>query len=57
MVLQTPLYIMVHGKSAEEVQQAVKRLSEACGVSNYRIPVTEKEPRKVSPTYIIESES
>ena len=51
------LYAMVHGKSAEDVQQVVKRLSEACGVSNYRVPVTEKELKKVSPTYIIESES
>lgn len=46
------LYTMVHGKSAEDVQQVVKRMSEACGVSNYRVLVTEKELKKVPPTYI-----
>jgi len=51
------LYTMVHGKNAEDVQQVVKRMSEACGVSNYRILITEKELKKVPPTYITESES
>ncbi len=51
------LYTMVHGKSAEEVQQVVKRMSQACGVSNYRILVTGKELKKVAPTYIMESDS
>ena len=51
------LYTMVHGKSAEEVQQVVKRMSQACGVSNYRILTTEKELKKVPPTYIMESDS
>lgn len=50
------LYTMVHGRSSEEVQQVVKRMSQACGVSNYRILVTEKELKKVSPTCIIESD-
>ena len=47
------LYTMVHSKSAEEVQQGVRRMSQACGVSNCRILVTEKELKKVPPTYII----
>ena len=51
------LYAMVHGKSAEEVQRVVKRMSQACGVSNYRILTTEKELKKVPPTYIMESDS
>jgi len=50
------LYTMVHGKSAAEVVQVVKRMSHACGVSNYRVLVTEKELKKVSPTYIMESD-
>ena len=50
-------YTMVHGRSSEEVQQVVKRMSQACGVSNYRILVTEKELKKVAPTYIMESDS
>ncbi len=51
------LYTMVHGRSSEEVQQVIKRMSQACGVSNYRILVTEKELKKVAPTYIMESDS
>jgi DNA-binding Lrp family transcriptional regulator len=51
------LYTMVHGKSAEEVQQVVKSMSRAGGVSNYRILVTEKELKKVPPTYIMNSDS
>ena len=46
------LYTMVHGKSEEDVQQIVQRMSQLCGVSNYRILVTEKELKKVPPTYI-----
>ncbi len=46
------VYTMVHGKNAEEVQQVVGRMSQACGVSDYRILVTEKELKKVPPTYI-----
>ncbi|MHC4394242.1 MAG: siroheme decarboxylase subunit beta [Planctomycetota bacterium] len=51
------LYTMVHGKSADDVEEVVKRMSEACGVSNYRILVTEEELKKVPPTYITESDS
>lgn len=46
------LYTMVHGKSDEDVQQTVQRMSQACGISNYRILLTEKELKKVPPTYI-----
>ena len=46
------LYTMVHGKSAEDVQRVVKRMSQACDVSNYRILVTEKELKKVPPRYV-----
>lgn len=48
------LYTMVHGKDAEELQQVIRRMSKVCGVSNYRILVTEKELKKVPPTYITE---
>ncbi|MHC4114227.1 MAG: siroheme decarboxylase subunit beta [Planctomycetota bacterium] len=51
------LYTMVHGKSAGEVRKVVKSMSQACGVSNYRILVTEKELKKVPPTYIMKSDS
>jgi len=49
------LYTMVHGKSDEDVQRTVRRMSQACGISNYRILVTEKELKKVPPTYITQS--
>ena len=50
------LYTMVHGKSGEDVQRIVKHMSRACGVSNNRVLITEKELKKVPPTYIMESD-
>jgi DNA-binding Lrp family transcriptional regulator len=49
------LYTMVHGANFEDVEKTVARMSQACGVSDYRILVTEKELKKVPPTYITES--
>ena len=46
------VYTMVHAKSDEDVQRTVRRMSQACGISSYRILVTEKELKKVPPTYI-----
>jgi DNA-binding Lrp family transcriptional regulator len=46
------LYTMVHGKSDEDVQRTVQRMSQACGISDYRVLVTEKELKKAPPTYI-----
>jgi len=46
------LYTMVHGADMPEVVQIVERMSQACGVCNYRILATEKELKKVPPTYI-----
>ena len=51
------VYTMVHGANFEEVEKTAARMSQACGVSNYRILVTEKELKKVPPTYITESEA
>lgn len=48
------IYTMVHGADIQEVEQIVKRMSQACGVSDYRILATEKELKKVPPTYITE---
>ena len=48
------LYTMVHGADIREVEQIVKRMSLACGVSDYRILATQKELKKVPPTYITE---
>lgn len=46
------LYTMVHGTDIQEVEQIVKRMSRACEVSDYRILTTQKELKKVPPTYV-----
>ena len=51
------IYTMVHGADIKEVKQTVKGMSQACGVSDYRILSTQKELKKVPPTYIAESSS
>jgi DNA-binding Lrp family transcriptional regulator len=51
------VYTMVHGTSQEALQQTIKRMSEACGVSEYRVLITEKELKKVPPTYVAPAES
>ena len=48
------LYTMVHATSPQEAGETVRRMSEACGVSDYRILDTERELKKAPPTYIIE---
>ena len=48
------LYTMVHGKNEEEVQKVVEDMSRTSGISNYRILATERELKKVPPTYIID---
>ena len=46
------IYTMIHGADIKEVEQTVKRMSQACDVSDYRILITQKELKKVPPTYI-----
>lgn len=46
------IYTMVHGKNIEDVKQTVRQMSQACGISNFRVLFTEKELKKVPPTYI-----
>jgi len=46
------LYTMVHGADIQEVEQIVKRMSQACKVSDYRILTTKRELKKVPPTYV-----
>jgi DNA-binding Lrp family transcriptional regulator len=46
------LYTMVHGKNEQDVKETVHRMSKACGISDYRVLITEKELKKVAPTYI-----
>ncbi len=47
------LYTMVHGADPASTEQTVKRMSETCGVADYQLLLTEKELKKVPPTYII----
>ncbi|MHC4271858.1 MAG: siroheme decarboxylase subunit beta [Planctomycetota bacterium] len=51
------MYTMVHGANSEDVQRVVNEMSKLSGVSNYRILSTEKELKKVPPTYILEAET
>lgn len=50
------LYTMVHGTSRRQVEDVVQKMSETVGVSAYRILFTERELKKVSPTYIIQED-
>ena len=50
------LYTMVHGASTEEVQETVRQMSRRTGVRKYRILVTERELKKVPPTYVVDME-
>ena len=46
------LYTMIHAAGPDDIRDIVKRMSQACGVEKFRILVTEKELKKVPPTYI-----
>ncbi len=48
------LYTMVHAASPQKARETVGRMSEACGVSDYRILDTKRELKKAPPTYIVE---
>jgi len=50
------IYTMIHGRDTRDIEQIVKRMSRACGISSYRILTTEKELKKVPPIYITKSE-
>lgn len=46
------VYSMVHAANQEELQHKIEMMAKASGVGNYRILGTEKELKKVGPTYI-----
>ena len=50
------LYTMVHAKSAEETGKVVEEMSRVSGISDYRILRTQRELKKVPPTYIFDDE-
>ena len=47
------LYTMVHGTDIADTEETVKRMSNACAITNYRLLNTVKELKKAPPTYII----
>lgn len=50
------LYTMVHAKSPGEARKIIRKMSETCGLTDYRILDTQRELKKTPPTYIIENE-
>ena len=46
------LYTMVHGADGRQIEKIVEQMSQACGVTDYRMLKTVKELKKVPPTYI-----
>ncbi|MHC4570657.1 MAG: siroheme decarboxylase subunit beta [Planctomycetota bacterium] len=46
------IYTMVHQADQEELQHTIEMMAKASGVSSYRVLETEKELKKVGPTYI-----
>lgn len=46
------LYTMVHARDTQAAEAIVERMRSACGIKVYRLLVTEKELKKVPPTYI-----
>jgi DNA-binding Lrp family transcriptional regulator len=49
------IYTMVHGSSTEQVSKTIGSMSQACGINDYRELATEKELKKVPPTYVGEN--
>lgn len=45
------LYTMIHGRSAEDCRQVVKRISRATGIRNYRLLFSRREHKKSSMRY------
>jgi DNA-binding Lrp family transcriptional regulator len=46
------LYTMVHGADGRQIEKIVEQMSQACGVTDYRMLRTVKELKKVPPIYI-----
>ncbi len=46
------IYTMVHAPDIRQLERIVERMSRESGISTYRILATEKELKKVPPTYI-----
>jgi DNA-binding Lrp family transcriptional regulator len=46
------VYTMVHQAEQEKLQHTIEMMAKASGVGSYRVLETEKELKKVSPTYI-----
>lgn len=49
------LYTMVHAANTEQLYQTVEAMSKAVNSKDFMILLTEKELKKVSPTYILDT--
>ena len=47
-------YTMIHASDAEQLQQTVQLMSEKSGIKEFEMLLTEKELKKVPPTYVFE---
>jgi DNA-binding Lrp family transcriptional regulator len=48
------VYTMVHAADTEQLRRTVESMSEAAGAADFQMLLTEKELKKVPPTYIID---
>ncbi len=46
------IYTIVHGKSVRQVRRTTEQMSKIHWIANRHMLVTEKESKKMSPTYI-----
>jgi siroheme decarboxylase len=49
------VYTMIHAADAEQLQQTVQLMSAKSGIKEFEILITEKELKKVPPTYVFEN--
>ncbi len=47
------LYTMVHSNNIKNIEQTIRKMAQACGVSQYRVLPTERELKKSPPVYIM----
>jgi DNA-binding Lrp family transcriptional regulator len=46
------IYTTAHAANNDELGHTIERMSNTCGVANYRVLVTEKELKKAPPRYV-----
>ena len=46
------VYSMVHAANDDELVDTIERMSKTCGISSYRVLITERELKKAPPRYV-----